>query len=113
MGNDSGQKSAFTVTIQLISAEVPGQPVLTSVTSTTPGQTVMIWDAPASGGSPIIRYEVSYDNFVANKVDVVNTATQYTFTDRPAGATQTYYVRAVNSVGNSIAVSQSVLIMGR
>lgn len=50
------------------------------------------------------------DNFVANSVTVANTLTTYTYTLQNSGATVTYYIKAVNSVGESTAASASVLV---
>uniref|UniRef100_A0A7S0A7G0 Fibronectin type-III domain-containing protein n=1 Tax=Pyrodinium bahamense TaxID=73915 RepID=A0A7S0A7G0_9DINO len=109
--NSAGLTSPFTATLAMISAEVPGKPNLTSATSTTAGEVVLLWDVPAGiTGAPIIRYEVSNDNFVASKLEVVNTATSYAFSGQSQGARLTYYVRAVNAVGPGLSDSESVCV---
>eukprot|EP00435_Cladocopium_sp_Y103_P053539 s316_g17.t1 len=108
--NSAGLGSAYAGPIDLVSAEVPGVPTLDSVTSTTAQQVVMSWTPNANdGNSVILHFLVSNDNFVADSVQVANTQTTYTYTLQNSGATVTYYVKAVNSVGESTAASSSVV----
>jgi len=109
--NSAGLGSTWAGPISLVSAEVPGTPTLDSVTSTTAAQVVMSWTPNANdGNSVILHFLVSNDNFVANSVQVANTQTTYTYTLQNSGATVTYYVKAVNSVGESTAASGSVVV---
>ncbi|CAK9003180.1 Fibronectin type-III domain-containing protein 3A [Durusdinium trenchii] len=109
--NSAGLGSAWAGPVGLVSAEVPGVPTLDSVTSTTSQQVVMSWTPNAfDGNSVILHYLVSNDNFVADSQQVLSTQTTYTYTLQNAGATVTYYVKAVNSVGESTAASQSVVV---
>lgn len=109
--NSAGLGSTWAGPIDLVSAEVPGVPTLDSVTSTTAQQVVMSWTPNANdGNSVILHFLVSNDNFVANSVTVANTLTTYTYTLQNSGATVTYYIKAVNSVGESTAASASVLV---
>ncbi len=62
------------------------------------GQVTLSWDAPASdGGAEITKYQVSID--VENWIDVDVDTTTYTFTGLTNGEEFTFYVRAVNRVG--------------
>uniref|UniRef100_A0A7S4S4M0 Fibronectin type-III domain-containing protein n=1 Tax=Alexandrium monilatum TaxID=311494 RepID=A0A7S4S4M0_9DINO len=107
--NSAGLYSPFSATLSMISAGVPGKTNLTSATSLVPGQVVMSWQAPAFNGDPITGYEVSNNNF-GSAVQVPNVDTSYTFTGQSQGATLTYSVRAVNSVGHGLSDSQSVCV---
>lgn len=99
-------------TVHLVSAEVPSQVTISALTSTNPGQCVLSWSVPSSNGnSPITGYEVTDDNW-ATSSPVSNTATQYTFAGRNAGATLTIRVRARNSVGYGPDDAKQVTIQG-
>ncbi|CAE8601561.1 unnamed protein product [Polarella glacialis] len=109
--NSGGQSSVFSTTLALISAEVPSQATIASLTSTTAGRVQMIWNVPSSnGGASITGYELSNDNYVADIRTALNTATTYTFNDQASGATVTYYVRAYNSVGYGPIATQSIVV---
>ncbi|CAJ1335098.1 unnamed protein product [Effrenium voratum] len=109
--NSAGLGSAWDGPIGLVSAEVPGQPTIDSISSTTSQQVVIQWSPNAfDGNSVVLNYLVSNDNFASNSVTVVNTQTDYTYTLQNAGATVIYYVKAVNSVGESTAASASVVV---
>jgi len=133
---NSGWASAWSNTIELVSASVPDAVSSLALTSTTNGQVVMAWGVPNfHGGSAIQKYEVSYDNFdgitAENPCDMMaslegggqyvcpagvsccevpGTATTHTFISRSENLLETYSVRAVNSVGASTVLGQSIVV---
>ena len=93
---------------------VPNAPQSLSVTpgtaSTAVTQAVATWSAPSSnGGSAIIRYEYSTDgtNWTNN-----STSLSATVTSLSKYASYTFYVRAVNAVGNSTSTTASFTTFG-
>ena len=87
----------------LAAATVPGQP--TGLTATAgDGAVTLSWEAPAStGGSAILRYE--YRQGTSGTFMSVGTALTATVTGLTNGQSYTFWVRAVNRVGNGEAAS--------
>jgi hypothetical protein len=108
--NSGGQTSAFTAALDMVSAELPGQPATLSLSSTTATQVVMTWSVPTNGGSPITAYEVTNNDFVTF-TSVENTAVTATLGAQPSGATLTYKVRARNAVGAGTAQDGTQLVL--
>jgi len=108
--NSSGQTSAFTALLNMVSALLPNIPPTLGLSSTTATQVVMTWTVPTNGGTPITSYEVSNNNF-ATFITVANTDTTYTYLAQPAGATVTYSVRARNAVGPGPGQSDTQLVL--
>jgi hypothetical protein len=107
--NSAGLTSAFTSILELVSATVPGQPVLISASSNTAEQVVLTWNPPAdNGGSVITKYQVG--GSPSGNVDVESTLLTATLTGQPGGSTLEYDIRAVNAVGEGTQVSVFVTV---
>jgi len=69
-------------------------------------QVVLKWTTPSNGGSPIIKYQVSYGlstGYITDWVDIPSsdaTTTTYTLSGLTNGTNYTFEVRAVNAIGN-------------
>lgn len=107
--NRSGQPSAFTAVMNLISASLPAMPPTLTLTSTTPNQVNMVWTVPADGGSPIIRYEVTRTGLGAYE-NVANSLLTTTLAGLAGGATLTFEVRAVTAVGAGPSQTATIVV---
>ncbi|CAE7779180.1 TTN [Symbiodinium sp. CCMP2456] len=103
--NVAGVGSSWAGPIELVSAEVPGEPTLLSCTSTVSEQVDISWTPNAfNGNSMVTHYIVSEDNFTNSTeqmAQVSNTITTYSFTGQDPSGPIHYGVRSVNSVGES------------
>ncbi|OLP96479.1 Titin [Symbiodinium microadriaticum] len=103
--NVAGVGSSWAGPIELVSAEVPGEPTLLSCTSTVSEQVDISWTPNAfNGNSMVTHYIVSEDNFTNSTeqmAEVSNTITTYSFTGQDPSGPIHYGVRSVNSVGQS------------
>jgi len=108
--NSAGKRSDFASELQLVSGAVPSAPSLAFAGSTGPGQVQLVWLAPAGdGGTPVTRYELSNDTFVAMILPTASSAMHHILEGQSAG-TRTYSIRAVNAVGYGLADSQVVTV---
>eukprot|EP00929_Paragymnodinium_shiwhaense_P071746 TRINITY_DN36441_c0_g3_i1.p1 TRINITY_DN36441_c0_g3~~TRINITY_DN36441_c0_g3_i1.p1 ORF type:complete len:6381 (-),score=1386.64 TRINITY_DN36441_c0_g3_i1:118-18219(-) len=132
---NSGRSSDFSSTITLTSAAKPDPPAAIRLSGNTPQQVSVEWDIPAyHGGASIINYQVSNNNYadvtagnpcggstqqfagrpfscLASCCEVPGTATTFVYTGQPSGTTNTYSVRAVNSVGAGLAISDTQAVL--
>jgi hypothetical protein len=89
-------------TVSGIPSTVPSAPTITSVTSGNTQLTVNFTAPTNDGGSSITDYEYSTDNGVSFTSAGVTTS-PITITGLTNGTTYNVVIRAINSVGNSIA----------
>jgi len=114
--NSAGRTSTWTSQAALDSAELPGQPALEPLRSVNDGEVVMSWNASDSNGAYIQYYDVAYNSVGGNAfangqtVQVAGHLTTYTFTGQDAGATRQYWVRGHNSVGDSAADTDTIVV---
>jgi hypothetical protein len=93
---------------------VPDAPTIPTVTAVI-GTTTVTWTAPASNGSPITGYKVSYSNDDGNNYTqrtYSGTSTSATLTGLTPGASYIFKVLATNAAGDSLSspISSSTLI---
>jgi beta-lactam-binding protein with PASTA domain len=86
--------------VPIVTTTAPNAPLWSNATSADSAVT-LTFVTPATGGSPILRYEYSIDNganWTSVGLPVNNTFTVSSLTNNIA---YTFYIRAVNAVGNS------------
>jgi len=113
--NTSGQTSAFTAILNLISGILPSPPATLTVTSSTAATADLTWTAVTGanmGGSSITFYEVSVNGF-ATFQQVANSFTTYTMTGIAAATLYTFEVRSRTAVGASATSTTQALTTAR
>ena len=106
-------KQAYSAKTSAVKATTPGAPRSLSASGHY-GQVTLTWQAPASnGGATVSGYRGRWKGkgaFTAWKSLGDGAARSYTVTNLAGGATYTFQVRAVNSVGNGAVASTSQVV---
>jgi len=111
--NSAGKRSEFSYARRLISASVPGQVRSLDLESVQANTVNAKWLPPESnGGSPITHYLAYFGTQVQPYDTVPNLILTKTFIDQPGGATVSYYVAAVNSVGVGEPAVRDIKVIG-
>lgn len=110
----TSDKSSLEVYVQPKSASsstVPGAPTGLAAIATSPTKIDLSWSAPTNtGGYPITGYKIEYKKGTGSYLSLVsntaNTTTSYSHTGLTTGASYTYKMSAVNSIGTGNASSE-------
>jgi outer membrane protein OmpA-like peptidoglycan-associated protein len=102
-------RSSNTAAATLFPLEAPSAPLDVAIDSATGRTATVSWKAPVSdGGSPLIRYTVSSSNGTCALATLL--AVKCSVTGLIPGQSFSVNVRAVNSVGQSAATTQSITL---
>jgi outer membrane protein OmpA-like peptidoglycan-associated protein len=102
-------RSSNTAAATLFPLEAPSEPLDVAIDSATGRTATVSWKAPVSdGGSPLIRYTVSSSNGTCALATLL--AVKCSITGLIPGQSFSVNVRAVNSVGQSAATTQSITL---
>ncbi|HEY8110778.1 MAG TPA: fibronectin type III domain-containing protein, partial [Candidatus Nitrosotenuis sp.] len=111
----TSEKSSLEVTVQPKSASAstaPGAPTGLTATAVSATQINLSWSAPSNnGGYPITGYKIEYKkgtgSYLSLASNTANVTTSYSHTGLTTGASYTYKISAINSIGTSTASTES------
>ncbi|HEY8109540.1 MAG TPA: fibronectin type III domain-containing protein, partial [Candidatus Nitrosotenuis sp.] len=110
----TSEKSSLEVTVQpksVSSSIAPGAPTGLAATAVSATQINLSWSAPSNtGGYPITGYKVEYKkgtgSYLSLASNTANATTSYSHTGLTTGASYTYKISAINSIGTSTASTE-------
>ncbi len=114
----TSEKSSLEVTVQPKSTSAstaPGAPTGLAAIATSPTKIDLSWNAPSNnGGYPITGYKIEYKKDAGSYLSLVsntaNATTSYSHTGLTTGATYTYKISAISSIGTSAASTEASAI---
>jgi len=108
--NSGYMRSAATDVVKMISAFVPSACLSVAGVSSTAQEVTLTWLPPGdNGGQPIIHYVARSSGGATAMID--NTLLTHTFDAETPGSSRDYFIKAVNSIGASIEVSVTGILV--